>query len=101
MRNLQLLFSDIKGFLSDELGRLFVCFTILNLCLGLWIHHDIKTLEKNNIERYKSIESEINKVNKKVDYRYFNTTRSLEEINSVNIDTKSGELKHSQSPNNR
>jgi hypothetical protein len=93
MKNFQLLFSDIKGFLSDELGRLFVCFIILNLGLGLWIHNEINQLNKNNIERYKTLENEINKVNKKVDYRYFNTTRSLEEINNVNIDTKNGELK--------
>lgn len=93
MKNFQLLFSDIKGFLSDELGRLFVCFIILNLGLGFWIHNEINQLNKNNIERYKTLENEINKVNKKVDYRYFNTTRSLEEINNVNIDTKNGELK--------
>lgn len=33
------------------------------------------------------------KVRKKIDHRYFNTTRSLEQIHNVEIDTYKGEIK--------
>ena len=39
--------------------------------------------ETNNFDR----------VRKKIDHRYFNTTRSLEQIHNVEIDTYKGELK--------
>lgn len=32
-------------------------------------------------------------LHKKIDFRYFNTTRSLEDIHQVSIDTKDGKIK--------
>jgi len=40
----------------------------------------------------------INKIERKIDFRYFNLTRSLEDIHHVRIDTYHGEVKERLTP---
>lgn len=50
-----------------------------------------------NIYSYVDIKDSINEsttlIKKKVDHRYFNTTKTLEQINNVDVNTYNGELK--------
>ena len=91
MKNFNILFTDVKGFMANEVNRVFVLFTVVNIFLALFIHFDIQSLKNN----YISLENSIIKTQKKVDYRYFNLTRSLEDIHNIKIDTQSGEIKKS------
>ena len=78
MRNLNLLFSDAKEFLSDNINRLgilVVLLCVINVC-GFYV-----------------IEKELKECAKTVNFRYFNITRSLEDIHNVKIDTQDGSLK--------
>ena len=78
MRNFNLLFSDAKEFLSDNINRLgilVVLFCVINVC-GFYV-----------------IEKELKECTKTVNFRYFNITRSLEDIHNVKIDTQDGSLK--------
>ena len=78
MRNFNLLFSDAKEFLSDNINRfgiLVVLLCLINVC-GFYV-----------------IEKELKECIKTVNFRYFNITRSLEDIHNVKIDTQDGSLK--------
>lgn len=78
MRNLNLLISDAKEFLSDNINRLgilVVLLCLINVC-GFYV-----------------IEKELKECTKTVNFRYFNITRSLEDIHNVKIDTQDGSLK--------
>lgn len=78
MRNFNLLFSDAKEFLSDNINRLSILVTLLciiNIC-GFYV-----------------IEKQLNECMKVVNFRYFNLTRSLEDIHNIKIDTRDGTLK--------
>ena len=84
MKNLNLFFSDVKEFLSNEINRLTVI--VIIMCIGCGYgfyktHSDIKTVQEA-----------VKKCEKKVDFRYFNLTRSLEDINHVQINTKDGRV---------
>ena len=78
MRNLNLLISDAKEFLSDNINRLGVL--VVLLCLI-------------NVCGFYVIEKELKECAKTVNFRYFNITRSLEDIHNVKIDTQDGSLK--------
>lgn len=83
MRYLNLLISDAKEFLSDNINRLgvlVVLFCVINVC-GFYV-----------------LEKELKECTKTVNFRYFNITRSLEDIHNVKIDTQDGSLKFN--PNN-
>lgn len=78
MRYLNLLISDAKEFLSDNINRLSLLVTLLciiNVC-GFYV-----------------IEKELKECIKIVNFRYFNLTRSLEDIHSIKINTQDGTLK--------
>lgn len=78
MRNLNLLISDAKEFLSDNINRLSILVTLLciiNIC-GFYV-----------------IEKQVNECLKVVNFRYFNLTRSLEDIHNIKINTQDGTLK--------
>lgn len=78
MSNLNLLISDVKEFLSDSVNRVWVLVLLLfiiNIC-GLY-----------------RISGQINECHRDIHHRYFNTTRSLEQIHNVQIDTRDGSLK--------
>ena len=93
MKNFQILFTDVKRFMGNEVNRLFLLIILVNLvmflCLALEIHNLKKTI---NLEAEK-LNNQIIQVNKKVDFRYFNTTHSLEDIHNLKIDTHNGEIK--------
>lgn len=96
MRNINLLFSDAKDFLSSELNRVFVAVVLIGIILGLIIYNCTTAIFKSNSEILKSNKELMQKIEKtkdRVDYRYFNTTTSLEQIHNVKIDTHNGELK--------
>ncbi|MDR1013099.1 MAG: hypothetical protein LBL38_02410 [Lactobacillales bacterium] len=78
-------FSDVKEFMGNGINRLFV---IVIIFFAITISQQVITQQK-----IKLMENSIKKAEKKVDFRYFNTTRTLEEIHHVKIDTKNGELK--------
>lgn len=58
-----------------------VIITLLLLIVGL------------NIYSLTCIHNDYIKIKKRIDFRYFNTTRSLEDIHNVEINTLNGELK--------
>lgn len=78
MKYFNLLFSDAKEFLSDNINRLGVL--VVLLCLI-------------NVCGFYVIEKELKECIKTVNFRYFNITRSLEDIHNVKIDTQDGSLK--------
>ena len=86
MRNV--LFTDVKEFLSNEVNRVFIAVIIVGcaVCIMLYTHN--REMKKTNMQILKSIE----KLEKKVDFRYFNITRSLSDIHKVEIDTKNGKI---------
>ncbi len=51
------------------------------------------TLLATNIYSFFSISYNYTKICKKIDHRYFNTTRTIEDIHNVEINTYNGELK--------
>ena len=78
MKYFNLLFSDTKEFLSDNINRLGVL--VVLLCVI-------------NVSGFYVIEKELKECTKTVNFRYFNITRSLEDIHNVKIDTQDGSLK--------
>lgn len=78
MKYFNLLFSDAKEFLSDNINRLGIL--VVLLCVI-------------NISGFYVIEKELKECTKTVNFRYFNITRSLEDIHNVKIDTQDGSLK--------
>lgn len=78
------LFSDIKRFVKyiQHRSYLIECL-ILILFIGFVIYQ---------VDTNKTIISKIEKAEKKVDFRYFNTTRSLQDIHSVEIETRQGRV---------
>lgn len=76
------LFSDVKRFIKYVQKRSYIIQTITLILLIAFIARQ----EYVNRE----INANIIKVNKKVDFRYFNLTRSLESIHKVEINTRDG-----------
>lgn len=93
MKNSNLFCSDIKVFITNEVNRLFILVIIVNILLGIWNHFDIRTIKRTNLETSQALSAEIKLVKNRTDFRYFNLTRSLEEIHNIKIDTKNGEIK--------
>ena len=75
---------DIKSFLSDNINRLTLVLIVFGIIISLGI-----------IKTYKAVIQ----VERKADFRYFNTTISLEEIYSIKINTKDGTVIHRIAPN--
>ncbi len=76
------LMAGLKNLLRDKLN-LIVILLIANLIGNVYYYHKINT----------NIDNSTIDINKKIDHRYFNTTKSLEQIHSVEINTLHGELK--------
>lgn len=90
-----LLFSDVKNFLCNEVNRVFIAVLIVGalMCWGQYRTENLLTkISNQNIESQKELTSEIKKNRDKIHFRYFNLTKSLEEIHKVKIDTKNGRL---------
>lgn len=97
MRGLNLLFSDAKDFFANEMNRVLIAVILI----GLVSYYMIYTLNlsiiklNSNMEEYNTnLLKVIDETEKKVDFRYFNTTKTLEEIHNVKVNTKTGELKN-------
>lgn len=78
------LFSDIKKFVKCIQRRSFI---LQIITLILFLAFAIYQINMNRL-----ILNQINKAEKKLDFRYFNITRSLEGIHNVNIDTQNGHI---------
>lgn len=78
MKNVNLLFSDVKEFLSNGINRLSI--VVAALCII-------------NLFGYYELHNQIDTCISKIHFRYYNLTRSLEEIHNVEIDTRDGSLK--------
>lgn len=68
---------DITGFFKDTINRLTVIVLIFSCILTFGIYKTYKAVIK---------------CERKIDFRYFNLTRSLEDIHNVKINTKDGSL---------
>lgn len=82
------LFSDVKRFIRYVQKRSYIIQTITLILLIAFIARQ----EYVNRE----INANIIKVNKKVDFRYFNLTRSLESIHKVEINTRDGKIERNK-----
>lgn len=78
------LFSDVKKFVKYIQQRSYL---LQALMLSLFIGFVFYQINTNNL-----ILNQIKKTEKKVDFRYFNTTRTLEDIHNVEIETKQGRV---------
>lgn len=78
------LFSDIKRFIKYIQKRSYLIECIILILLAGFIIYQVNT--------NKILLSRIEKTEKKVDFRYFNTTRSLEDIHNVEIETRQGRV---------
>lgn len=80
-----LLFSDVKSFIKYIQKRSYMLQTlILILLIGFIIREEYVHCK---------IITDIKKVEKKVDFRYFNLTRSIQDIYGIEIDTKDGRIR--------
>ncbi len=86
-----ILFSDVKSFIKYIQKRSYVLQTVTLIFV---LSFGIYQVNMNN-----TILKQIKKTEKKVDFRYFNTTRSLQDIHSVEIETKQGRVVRSFTKN--
>lgn len=69
--------TDTKRYFKSRIGKLYILLYIilaLNLSFTIFCVHHFAKIEK------------------KIDHRYFNTTRTLEDIHGVNINTFDGKI---------
>ena len=95
MKNLNLFLTDVKDFLCNEVNRVFVFVILLCIlvCYGqVRTEKEIKKVYNYNVRANKELLTEINTNRDKIHFRYFNLSRTLEEIHNVKIDTKNGKL---------
>ena len=88
---IDLLLSETKNYVCKKTKRMNLlhiinCIILCVLCFFMFNFHN-ETMNR------------IEKVEKKVDFRYFNTTRSLEGIHNVKIETKHGTVSKSNHRN--
>lgn len=76
------LMTGLKKLLRDKLN-LIVILLIANLICNGYYYHKINT----------NINNSTIDIKRKVDHRYFSTTKSLEQIHNLDINTLNGELK--------
>ena len=86
MKNFNILFTDVKNFMNNEVNRAFTFILLINIVMCAYLGYEIR--QTRNF-----VNGEFNKLNKKIDFRYFNMTRSIEEIHNIKIDTQNGEIK--------
>lgn len=84
---MRLLFSDVKNFFNNELGKISLVMIIFFTAILVLQIYEIK---------------EMNKIRKAVHHRYFNIVRTTEDIYGVKINTYNGEIENVyQSPYKR
>lgn len=89
-----MLISDVKDFMANEINRLFVWVLLLNIITLGFVHYETKKIREFQIKENQKIQEQIVHLRKRVDYRYFNITRTFEDLYKIKIDTGNGELKH-------
>lgn len=97
MKNyLGFLIGDAKEFLCNATNRVFIAVILVGVlvCYSQFRTEKlIRAMENINVKNNKEVLAEIKTNRDKIHFRYFNLTRSLEDINDVEIDTRSGEVK--------
>lgn len=95
VNNATILFKDVKNFLSSEVNRVFISVVIVGL-ISVYNCYRTEVLINELKEQIKTNQTELlasdKKIIDKVHFRYFNTTKSLEEIHNIKINTKNGKL---------
>ena len=94
MKTFFMLISDAKDFMANEINRLFLCVLVLNIVTMCFVHFEVKNLKEFQLNENQKLVEALTHVRKRIDYRYFNTMRTFENIYDVKIDTKDGEIKH-------
>ena len=94
MKTFFMLISDAKDFMANEINRLFVWVLVLNIVTMTFVHFEVKSIKEFQLKENEKMLEQLVHVRKRVDYRYFNMTRTFEDIYDIKIDTGSGELKH-------
>lgn len=74
---MRLLFSDVKNFFNNELGRISLVMVIFFSAILILEVYEIR---------------EMSQIRNAVHYRYFNTVRTTEDIYGIKIDTYNGEV---------
>ena len=96
MKNyLGLLIADAKEFLCNETNRVFIAVIIVGVlvCYSQYRTENIlHTVRNVNAQNHKELLAEVKTNRNKIHFRYFNLTRSLEDIHNVKIDTKNGRI---------
>lgn len=93
MKGFHLLISDAKSFFANEINSLSVWILVLLLCSAAFTHFEIMSLREEQNKENQKLKEDIENVRKRVDFRYYNTTRSLESIYGIKIDTQDGSIK--------
>lgn len=82
------LIEEVGSFFASGINRLFVSVMSIGLLLvglNLYIISEIKISKIETLEAAKEVE-------KKVDFRYFNLTNSLQDIHNIKIETNHGRI---------
>ena len=92
---LGLLIADAKEFLCNETNRVFIAVILVGVlvCYSQCRTENIlRSVQNINAQNHKELLAEIKTNRNKIHFRYFNLTRSLEDIHKVKIDTKNGRI---------
>ena len=96
MKNyLGMLICDAKEFLCNETNRVFVavvCLCLLVCYFQIRTEKAIKRVYNYDVKAKKELLTEIKSNRDKIDFRYFNLTRTLEDLHNVKIDTHYGRV---------
>ncbi len=96
MKNyLGLLIADAKEFLCSETNRVFIAVIavgVLVCCAQYRTENILRSVQNINAQNHKELLAEVKTNRNKINFRYFNLTRSLEDIHKVKIDTKNGRI---------
>lgn len=94
-KGVSLLFSDVKGFLENSVNRVFmicICLCLLTIYNQYRTEKIIHQITENQSKSQKELITEIQTNRNKIHYRYFNLSRSLEDIHCVKINTRTGRI---------
>lgn len=80
----------------DEKTNVIIALLLIALGLNIFAIFEIINVKKISDDNFQNLEKFIDKrcedVDDKVDFRYFNLTRSIQDIHGVNIDTRKGNV---------
>lgn len=82
------LIEEVGSFFANGINRLLVSV----ICIGaVLVGLNLYTISEINIAKAETLEA-VKKAEKKVDFRYFNLTNSLQDIHNVKIETHQGRI---------